>query len=77
MNTKSFRSLLINALLCLTTTIVLIVMLLTIFKVNDQQHNDMENNTWLWATILSDKSADYLKEDSKKTSVVLKRELAK
>jgi C4-dicarboxylate-specific signal transduction histidine kinase len=52
-------------------------MLLTIIKVNDLQHNDMENNTWLWATILSDKSSPYLAERTKKNNILLTRELDK
>ncbi len=52
-------------------------MLVMINKVNEQDHNEMENNTWLWATILSDKSAPYLEHNPKKTNIALKRELAK
>ena len=68
LNTKSFRSLLLKTTLGLTISLILVVLVLAIIKINDKQHDEMKNNTWLWASILSNQSAPFLADNPKKTS---------
>ncbi|MBU2894178.1 sensor histidine kinase [Colwellia sp. D2M02] len=73
--TKSFRSLLLKSTLGLTITLAALTALLLLLKINTQQRNEIESNTWLWASILADKSLPFLKDDPTKTNIALKKEL--
>ena len=75
--TTSFKSLLLKSIFGFSLFIFLIVATTLIAKVSQQENDDLEQDTFLWANFLAKKSIPYLKDDLNKTYIKLNQVLKK